>query len=110
MLRMLIMNFLKKKAKPAKRSYVETILYPKEVYPLYLLVQKNFNYCMKNKLLKREDILEFKEILDSYINTKRYKREKFKNDAHEIYRKLKSTDITKSQMLKLDDYLNQFIQ
>lgn len=107
MLKILINNFMKKHIKGTNLA-AENIVYMDQVYPLYLKTQSSFKYCMQHKLLKREDILEFKYMLNNFIDTKKYKHEKFKNDAHEIYRKLKDIDITKSHMSKLYRHLESF--
>lgn len=109
MLKMLLKYSMKKYLKN-RSTPVENILYPTEVYPIYLKVRDNFKYCMQHKLLKRQDLLEFKYKLNKFIDFKKYKYEKFKNDAHEIYTKLKDIDITKSQMSELNMYLKLFIK
>jgi hypothetical protein len=86
----------------------EDLIYPTAVYPIYVEVQANFKYCMQHKLLKRQDILEFKELLNRCVNLKEFKNEKFSNDCHEIYRKLKNTSISAKNMKCLNKYLKQF--
>lgn len=110
MLQMLLKKLIRKTCKPQKRITAEDVLYPTQVYPLYLCVQQTFNYCIKNRLMKREDILYMKEMLNGFIkNQNYYKNIKFQNDVHEIYKKLKSHDIKPKQMQKLLDFVNQFI-
>jgi hypothetical protein len=89
--------------------YAEDLLYPTTVYPIYLQVQSNFKFCMQNRLLKRQDILEFKELLNRSVNLKDYRFETFDNDCHECYRKLKSTSISVKNMKCLNCYLKQFM-
>ncbi|MCT8976278.1 hypothetical protein N4T77_06680 [Clostridium sp. CX1] len=109
MLRMLLKKLIRKTCKPQKRTTAEDVLYPTQVYPLYLCVQQTFNYCIKNRLMKREDILYMKEMLNGFIKNKNYYKDiKFKNDVHEIYKKLKSHNISEKQMKKLLDFVNQF--
>lgn len=102
--------FKRKQAEQKKPIYAEDIVYNTDkVYILYSIVQNNFNYCMKNRLLKRKDILEFKIMLNKFVYQNDYKHEKFKNDAHEIYTKLKSKTISKSHMFELNEFLQPFI-
>lgn len=109
MLQMLLKYFFKKQQRKSKPTFAEEIIYKREVYPLYLQIQNNFRYCMQNRLLKRKDILEFKEMLNKCVELKDYRFEKFENDAHEIYTKLKSTSITKKEMLMLQDFIQPYI-
>lgn len=88
-----------------KNLYAEDVIWQKEVYPLYIITQNNFRYCMQQGLLNRQEILNFKYHINKCVNQKKYSRCKFENDAHEIYTKLKDTTITKQQMIKLNSYL-----
>lgn len=108
MLNLLIKTFIRK-ANKKKKLYAEDLIWQKEVYPLYIIVQNNFKYCMQNRLLTRQEILNFKYYLNKYSKNK-YTGIKFKNDAHEIYTKLKDTSISKKQMLKLNSYLEPSIK
>ena len=90
-----------------KTRVAEEILYPKTVYPIYLQVQNNFKFCMQNRLLTRNEVLEFKFMINSSVKQKDYKYEKWTNDTHEIYTKLKSTNISRKQMLVLNNYLSK---
>ncbi|MDP4143100.1 MAG: hypothetical protein Q8936_01275 [Bacillota bacterium] len=108
MLQKIIRFFINSK-KTRQSLYAEDIIYRREVYPFYVSTSNAFRYCMQNRLLKRKDILELKDMLNGCINQKDYRFEKYKNDAHEIYSKLKSTSITKNEMLMLNDYLQQFV-
>lgn len=108
LLQMLIKEALKKHLK-SKNLYAEDLIWQKEVYPLYIIVQNNFRYCMQNRLLNRQEILNFKYYLNKCVQKNKYARVKFKNDAHEIYTKLKDTSISKKQMLKLNAYLQPTI-
>lgn len=112
MLQMIIKRLIEKTCKPARgvpRS-VEDILYPSKVYPIYLCVQQTFGFCIKNKLMKRDDILAFKYMIDKCIkNQNVYRNIKWQNDVHFCYKKLKSHDISAKQMQKLLDFVNQFV-
>lgn len=108
MLQMMLRIAIRKYLKPRKKIYVESLLYSKEVFPLYLEVRDTFKHCIQNKLIKRPQLLEFKRIINSYINTSYYKDYKWSNDVHEIFKKLKDTTFTKKQMLNLKAYISQF--
>lgn len=110
-LKILLGRFIKSNFKPQKQISAEEILYPKEVYPIYLNVQSTFKHCLQNKQINRPELLQFKKLINESIpkdQSKLYKDIKYKNDAHEIYSKLKCKLITKSQMKKLSNYINQF--
>lgn len=107
-LNLLIKIFIRK-ANKKKKLYAEDLVWQKDVYPIYIVVQNNFRYCMQNRLLTRQEILNFKYYLNKYSKSK-YTGIKFKNDAHEIYTKLKDTSISKKQMLKLNSYLEPTIE
>lgn len=110
MLRGLIKKHFKRKESTKKPIYAEDVIYNANgTYILYSIVQNNFHYCMQNRLLKRGDILEFKHMLNGFVNQSDYRYEKFQNDAHEIYRKLKSKSISAQNMLKLNEFLQQFL-
>lgn len=110
--RLLKRYFKKQEAKKKKKPiiYAEDIIYnTNKTYILYSIVQNNFNYCMKNKLLKRKDVLKFKSMVNEFADQSEFKSEKFQNDAHEIYRKLKSKSISNANMLKLNKFLQPYI-
>lgn len=108
LLQMIIKDLLQKHLKK-KNLYAEDIIWQREVYPVYIVVQNNFRYCMQHGLLNRQEILNFKYYLNKCVSKNKYARVKFKNDAHEIYVKLKDTSISKKQMLKLNSYLQPTI-
>lgn len=110
MLQKILKALIRKHCKPEKTRYVEDILYPTTTYPLYICVQQTFNYCIKNRLMKRDDILTFKYMIDRCIKDQSvYQNMKWQNDIHFCYKKLKSHDISKKQMQKLLDFVNQFV-
>ena len=74
-----------------------------DVKPIYLETVELFKYGIQNKCLSRKDILEIKNELNKVING--YENFKPKNDAHEIYAKLKDKSISKSQMESLRDLI-----
>lgn len=94
---------------PTGSRYVEDILYNQRVYPIYSEVQQRLTYCLKNKLINRDELMTFKYMLNKYIrNSYAYKDKKWKNDAHEIFTKLKSHYIKTKEMKRLLKYVNQF--
>lgn len=109
MLEMLIKNGIAGHLEKNK-LYAEDIIWQREVYPIYIIVKNNFRYCMQNKLLTRQQILNFKYQLNKYVKKKKYTGVKFKNDCHEVYSKLKDTSISKKQMFKLNAYLLPVIE
>lgn len=110
MLQGLLKRRFKRQESTRKPIYAEDIVYNENgTYILYSIVQNNFNYCMKNRLLKRKDILEFKVMVNKFVNQSEFKNEKFKNDCHEIYSKIKSKSISSANMLLLNEFLQPFI-
>lgn len=110
MLKGLLKCYLKKQEKKREPIYAEDLIWQREVYPFYCVTQNNFKYCMHNGLLSRQEILNFKYQLNDCVKCKRkYQGIKFKNDAHEIYSKLKDTSISKKQMLELNKELQPYI-
>jgi hypothetical protein len=111
MLRKKIIDWMKKILKPKRKPIAaEDFIYNVDrVSILYSIVQNNFHYCMKNGILKRKDILEFKFMVNKFVYQNEFRHEKFQNDAHEIYRKLKSHSISKKNMLRLNEFLQLFI-
>jgi len=107
-------TWVKKKSANTPKIYVEEWLYKnvyeKQIEPYYNITQSAFRYCMQHKLLERKDILEFKDRLNHCVNLKDYKHDNYKNDAHEIYSKLKSTCISPKQMQALGEYLMDYVK
>jgi len=108
MLQMITKLLLNKTFKTNKTTDAADIIWKNKVYPIYVMVRNKFIFCMQHKLLKRQDILNFKLLLNKSINKKKYLRTNFKNDCHEIYSKLKDTKVSKKQMLALNKFLDQF--
>ncbi|OBR90692.1 hypothetical protein CLRAG_33400 [Clostridium ragsdalei P11] len=106
-----IINLLLRKVvpKPTDSRYVEDILYNQMVYPIYSEVQHKLIYCLKNKQITRDQLITFKNMLNACVrNPYTYKDRDWKNDAHEIFTKLKSHYIKPKEMKKLLKYINQF--
>lgn len=109
MLQMLNKILINRYANPVKQYTTDEIIWETQVKYYYYIVRNKFIYCMQHKLLHRQAILTFKAYLNRYIYLNKYKNIKFKNDAHEIYTKLKDTHIRKEKMLKLNKFLDKFI-
>lgn len=76
-------------------------------YPTKIVNNESYNelietlkFCMKNKLLNREQILDFKTVVTNHLGNHKdnYKGMKFNNDLHYIYTALKN------DYLKTNDY------
>lgn len=87
-----------------KVSGVNNERYLKDVKPIYLEAVDLFKYGIQNKCLSRRDILGIKDEINKVI-TNNYNGFKPKNDAHEIYTKLKDKGISKPQMEQLRDFI-----
>lgn len=82
---------------------------PSEYYPI---VRNALIVYFKEGILTREDILLFKDHLNSRLGNRLsiYNNFQFKNDANEIYTKLKSSILKDDDYKYLIDVLNQIIQ
>lgn len=89
---------------------LEDILLRKDVEPYYQIAKDLFNNAIKSGNLNREQILYLKsvinECLGDYINNYKYTR--YKNDAHEIYSKLKSSHISISDFKRIIQLIKSF--
>lgn len=78
----------------------------------YQILVSTLKECMKNKLLNREQILDFKNVLNEHLGSHKdnYKKFKFENDLHEFYVKLKNDVLTsqdyQEMLLVLNNYKN----
>lgn len=85
-----------KEKKLKQQMELEKILLRKEIEPYYLQAKDLFHDAIQAGNLTHEQILYLKKIIDEslgdYINDYKYTR--YKNDAHEIYSKLKSSYIS----------------
>lgn len=79
---------------------------------IYKQISKTFSNGLKNKLLKREDILNFKDQLNISLkeNLKHYDGFSFKNDANEIYVKMKNKHLSQEDYEGLLTYLNYLLR
>lgn len=93
-----------------KRITAEQIFYKQKVYPIYLETRNYFRIALKNKMLTRKEVLEFKNMLNKALvgELQTYKKYKFENDAQEIYTKLKDHHIRETDMVALKDYITPY--
>lgn len=109
-------NYNKKKLKELNEKKIkqqlelEDILLRKEIEPYYQHAKNLFHDAMQSRSLSREQILYLKKIIDEslgeYIND--YKCTRYKNDAHEIYSKLKSSHISIDSFKKIMQLIKAF--
>jgi hypothetical protein len=96
--------------KLSQQLELEEILLRKELEPYYLRAKDLFNNAIKSGNLSREQILYLKKIIDdslgSYLND--FKYTKYKNDAHEIYSKLKSSHISVASFKRIIQLIKSF--
>lgn len=109
-------NYNKKKLQELKEKKfkqqieLEDILLRKEIELYYQQAKNLFHDAIQNRSLSREQILYLKKIIDEslgeYIND--YKHTRYKNDAHEIYSKLKSSHISIDSFKKIIQLVKGF--
>lgn len=102
----------KKMRKEQEERHLETLEnYDKVVKPMYVEGRDLFKRLMQEKKIKKYNVKEFKLILDGYLgeNLGYYDSKKFnfKNDAHEIYVKMKNFKLTSTDWSNLLDYLQR---
>lgn len=104
-----LINLILKNQK-CKKVTAEEYLYKQNTYQLYLETRNYFRISLQNKVLTRKEILEIKKMLNHALKDqlKNYQNQKFENDAHEIYTKLKNHHIATNDMMILHDYLQPF--
>lgn len=102
-------NYTQNQRRTEKQKLKENIheIYVREREPLYDEAYALFNYLLKHGRLKRKDLLKIKSMLNEALGEykKEYARMYFKNDAHEIYKKMKSENIDKTDWLKIINFL-----
>lgn len=113
-------NYTKKQLKELKKKKeqqrikqqleLEDILKKGELQIYYNQAQKLFHDAIQNRNLDREQILYLKKVINEslgdYINDFRYAR--YKNDAHEIYSKLKSSHISIPDFKRIIQLIKNF--
>lgn len=85
---------------------------PNTQLDIYKQVSRAFNYSIRQKLLKRNDIIRFKQEINKLLNVNinHYQGFKFQNDAHEIYVKLKNRHLDETDYECLLNFLNELIK
>lgn len=75
--------------------------------PYYLQCKNLFNKQMKSGVIKRDQILELKDLIDLCLGDRvlKYNNYNFKNDAHEIYVKLQSDVLNQLDYEKISRFL-----
>lgn len=79
-----------------QRMELEDILLRKELEPYYTTARDLFNDAIQASNLNHEQILYLKKVINESLGNSinDYKFARYKNDAHEIYSKLKSSHIS----------------
>ena len=79
--------------------------------PFYPQLRTVLTTCSKERLLTREDVLNFKVAVDDRLGAHRYVYEKFdfKNDMHEIYTKIKSSKLKDEDFQYLINIINGIV-
>lgn len=105
----------------ARKSYAEDIiasnkrddsitltLTQEDIYKsLYPKTRDRFKACMAAGMLSRPQIMYVKQLLNDSLGTKtKYYNQHYRNDAHEIYTKLKSPFLSNADFEKILDFLN----
>lgn len=82
-------------------------IYYKEREEYYKMAVKLFNLLMKNRKMTRKDIIHLKKMLNSSLGeyVHEYDYLTYKNDAHEIYDKMKSIHIDKYDWQEIIEFL-----
>lgn len=96
------------KAEKENRKEEKTTKYEQDVKPLYENGKIMFNNLIKSGKMKRCDINNLKNIIDGCLgkNSEYYKTYKFKNDAHEIYVKMKNFNLSVYDWCNILNFLN----
>lgn len=99
-----------KQPKSKKSNSSQTAKYqPREINnPNYKELTETLKFSMKNKLLNREQILDFKKQLNSHLGSQVKRYSKFDNDLHEIYSKLKNKSLKSNDYIELLNVLNNY--
>jgi hypothetical protein len=78
-----------------------------EIYnSMYHEVKELFQTAMRSRRLTREQILYIKNMLNGFLKPySRYYSQRYKNDAHEIYSKLKSPFLSNKEYQKISSFI-----
>lgn len=99
--------------KKKKGGIAATLCVPQEeVYNTqYFQTKDFFNSSIKSRKITREQILYIKFMLNEFLKEyKEFYPNRYKNDAHEIYSKLRSPFLDNSHYSKILKVLNNFTQ
>lgn len=83
-----------------------------EIYnSIYHDVKELFKSAMRAKRLTREQVLYIKQMLNEFLKPYRqYYINRYKNDAHEIYSKLKSPFLSNKEYEKISSFILECIK
>lgn len=97
----------KGKTKQSKSKSSNVIEFDKD----YELAKNAFNNAMKNGQLSRQQILGLKKLINVMLDgVKKYDNYYFKNDAHEIYVKLKDDRLSTLDYQEIINYITTELQ
>ena len=77
---------------------------------MYHKCRESFGVLMKNGMLNKKEVIYLKNLINSCLGSNvlsHYDKFKFKNDAHEIYVKLKNSYLEKGDFEKIFEYLEE---
>lgn len=92
--------------KKALEEYIDKV-YLKERIQYYQDAHYLFNQLMRAGKLERKDILKLKRMINASLGSyiQEYKNRHFKNDAHEIYSKMKDKHIDEKEWSEIIEFL-----
>lgn len=98
------------KRKLKQQIELEDILLRKEIEPYYLKAKNLFHDAIQAGNLNHEQILYFKKVIDDSLGDYLldYKYRHYKNDAHEIYSKIKCSHISIDSFKKIIQLIKSF--
>lgn len=83
--------------------------YDTEIRPLYNKGRILFSTLMKNGKMRKYQVKEFKKLIDGYLGCyiDYYHNYRFKNDAHEVYVKMKNFNLNAYDWERIISYLEE---
>lgn len=95
------------KEKDNHKKEVRKLYWSENHYQEYEHVKNMFNSMMKSGVLKHKELVKIKGRLNKLLgeNLSHYKEFKFENDAHEIYTKLKNSNLVSDDYIELQEVL-----
>jgi hypothetical protein len=90
-----------------KKDAIDMKHYEECVKPIYEFGRDEFNKLMQGRRMKYEDIQKFKALINNLLGDRisKYQDYTFKNDAHELYVKMKSTFLNENDWGKICTFL-----